>query len=413
MGEKGPLPAAYSGVEHYLEVELYRLFREDPRIFQFIDQGSLDGVWYWDIEHPEHEWYSPRFAEVLGYRPGEIPNRSAWWQEHIHPDDLATALESFDRHRDDPSVPYDQVVRYRHRDGSTIWVRCRGLLIRDDRGNPVRMLGAHTDLTELRKAEDEGREHLEQLTHVSRLATMGEMAARMAHELNQPLGAITNRAFLGQQKLAGNDSAEAQEFREIFTTILEQAERAGKVVNHLGEFTKKARPLRSSISIDDLISPVVTLVEPEMKQRGVRLNVAAPSSLPRVSADRIQIQQVIFNLVRNAVESMEEIADGARELNISGSVNDESTVEVAVRDSGRGLAAEESEKLFDAFFTTKTAGMGMGLAISKSIVEAHGGRLWVENNQEAGTTFHLTLPIAQSDSAVEALAASASEDDAG
>jgi PAS domain S-box-containing protein len=140
-------------VEHYLKEELYRLIRQDPRIFEFIDQGSLDGIWYWDIEHPENEWYSPGFCALFGYREGEFPPTSAWWQQNIHPDDLALTLANFKKHEADPRVPYDQVVRYRHRDGSTVWVRCRGLLIRDEAGKPIRMLGAHTDLTDLKRTE--------------------------------------------------------------------------------------------------------------------------------------------------------------------------------------------------------------------------------------------------------------------
>ncbi len=127
--------------------------REDSTIFQFLQRGSLDGVWYWDLEQPENEWMSPEFWRLLGFDPAEKKHRASEWQDLIHPDDLRVALRNFEKHCVDPSQPYDQVVRYQHRDGSTVWVRCRGLAIRDATGKAVRMLGAHSDLTPQKRVE--------------------------------------------------------------------------------------------------------------------------------------------------------------------------------------------------------------------------------------------------------------------
>ena len=143
--------------EHYLKHELYELVREDRSIFEFIQQGSLDGIWYWDLEDPESEWMSPRLWELLGFDYREKKHLASEWQDLIHPQDLLTALTNFKKHCEDHDHPYDQVVRYRHKDGSTVWVRCRGLVIRDDTGKPIRMLGAHTDLTQLKTTEQELR----------------------------------------------------------------------------------------------------------------------------------------------------------------------------------------------------------------------------------------------------------------
>ena len=121
---------------HYLKRELYQLVREDPSIFDFLQDGSLDGIWYWDLEDPEHEWISPRFWEVFGYDPQEKPHRADAWQDMIHPDDLEVALDNFHKHCADPLHPYDQIVRYRHKNGSTVWVRCRGTVLRDGEGKP-------------------------------------------------------------------------------------------------------------------------------------------------------------------------------------------------------------------------------------------------------------------------------------
>jgi len=141
--------------DHYLQDELYRLVRDAPEIFDFLQSGSLDGLWYWDLENPEHEWMNAAFWETLGYDPGERQHLAAEWQDLIHPDDLAAALDNFHKHCEDPSHPYDQVVRYRGSDGSTVWVRCRGVAIRDAQGRPIRMLGAHNDLTALKRVEAE------------------------------------------------------------------------------------------------------------------------------------------------------------------------------------------------------------------------------------------------------------------
>jgi hypothetical protein len=144
--------------EHYLKRELYDHMRSDPAIFEFLQAGSLDGIWFWDLDHPEHEWHSSRFWEVLGYSPSEKRHLASEWQNIIHPDDLRVALENFKKHCADPTHHYDQIVRYRHKDGSTVWVRCRGIVIRDSAGRPVRMLGAHNDVTELKRAEEELRQ---------------------------------------------------------------------------------------------------------------------------------------------------------------------------------------------------------------------------------------------------------------
>ncbi|UTV31033.1 sensor domain-containing diguanylate cyclase [Photobacterium atrarenae] len=139
---------------HYLKTELYTLLNQESEIFEFLQAGSLDGLWYWDLENPTHEWMSPKFWTLLGYDPTEKQHLAAEWQELIFPEDLQVALNNFKQHCQDPLHPYDQVVRYRHKNGSTVWVRCRGIAIRDSSGKPVRMLGAHNDVTALKQTEE-------------------------------------------------------------------------------------------------------------------------------------------------------------------------------------------------------------------------------------------------------------------
>ena len=153
---------------HYLKRELYDLIRRDDSIFEFLQLGSLDGIWYWDLEATEQEWLSPRFWEVLGFDPDTKQHLASEWQDLIFADDLEVVLANFRQHCADPTHPYDQVVRYRHRDGSTVWVRCRGLAIRDDTGTPTRLLGAHTDLTPLKRTEEELRKRTRELEAANR-----------------------------------------------------------------------------------------------------------------------------------------------------------------------------------------------------------------------------------------------------
>ena len=159
--------------DHYLKRELYRLVQTDPKIFDFLQDGSVDGIWYWDVENPSEEWLSPRFKGVFGYADDEVPNTSNWWQENIHLDDLQVALHNFEKHKLDPSHPYDQIVRYRHKDGSTVWVRCRGIAIRNEKGEAIRFLGAHTDLTSLKRAEEKLREQVAVFANSEHVAHIG------------------------------------------------------------------------------------------------------------------------------------------------------------------------------------------------------------------------------------------------
>lgn len=153
--------------EHYLKRELYELIQQDHSAFEFLQQGSLDGIWYWDLENPDAEWMSPRFWELLGYDYREMKPLASEWQDLVHPDDLQIALSNLTKHCEDPSHQYDQIVRYRHKDGSTVWVRCRGIATRNKLGKPVRMLGAHTDLTQLKQTEEALRQRTIELEELN------------------------------------------------------------------------------------------------------------------------------------------------------------------------------------------------------------------------------------------------------
>ncbi len=150
----------------YLKNELYELVKKDEAIFDFIQESALDGIWFWDLDNPENGWMSPKFWNTLGYDPKEIPHKSSVWQDIINKEDLTEALNNFNKHCENPKYPYDQIVRYRHRLGHTVWIHCRGIILKDELGKPIRMLGAHTDVTKLKKTELDLKKRIDHYQHI-------------------------------------------------------------------------------------------------------------------------------------------------------------------------------------------------------------------------------------------------------
>ena len=242
------------------------------------------------------------------------------------------------------------------------------------------------------QAEQALHEAQVQLAHVTRVTTLGEMTASIAHEINQPLaGVVTN----GQAALRwlGQDPPRLDEVRPALERIVRDGNRAGEVIGRIRAIAKKADPQKHSIDINDLINEGVILVRSEVQSRGVSLRTECAPALPRVLGDRVQLQQVLINLMMNGVEAMERITDRPREILVRSHRQEADGVLVQVRDSGSGIDAASVERLFKAFYTTKSSGMGMGLSISRSIIAAHGGRLWASPNEDCGATFQFTLPI--------------------
>jgi PAS domain S-box-containing protein len=250
------------------------------------------------------------------------------------------------------------------------------------------------DISEVKWAEERARKHLESLAHVARLSTMGQMATGIAHELNQPLAAIVNYASAGRLKLDEGRPADVAGMRALLDRLSAEALRAGGIVHHLRAFVNKAQPERVTTSVNPLIRDVLMLVGSEFRLNGIRPVLRLDETLAPVRADVIQLQQVVLNLVRNALDAMAEIAPAQRRLTITSKPAGD-RIEVAVCDTGKGVPAGDADHVFDSFYTTKREGMGMGLAISRSIIEDHGGRLWLEPNPEEGVTFRFTLPAAK------------------
>ncbi len=571
-----------SEADHYLKDELYTLIKSDSSIFEFIQMGSLDGIWYWDLENPNHEWMSPRFWTVFGQDPSQREHLTSEWKDLIFEEDLPGVIANFESHCSDATHPYDQVVRYRHRDGSTVWVRCRGVAIRDAEGNPIRLLGAHTDITKLKEAEAKLREkaeeleaanakleerlafqqmvsdvstafakaphaqlrgaivraleHLgkflgadrcvlihmsdddsvsagayewtrgeqtprlravrreglrgfsdvvtlleggdahffahveeipsrwetfrevveenhvkagltmpllqgerllgsvaafthrdspdwpsvlmerdnivgqlfanvlgdleweagagrlaEELTHVSRVATMGELTASLAHELNQPLEAIAANAVAVGYFLDG-ERPNSDEARAALVDISDEARRAGQVIRRMRALLEKGEQERSPLHMNGLVEEVVVLLRKEAILSNTLFEMDLDPDLSLVEGDRIQLQQVLMNLLLNSIDATQDDSAAPRRVTIRTCNRGAEEAEVVVLDEGVGLEPSIAENMFDPFFTTKPNGLGMGLSISRSIIEAHSGRLWAEQNPDGGAAFHFALP---------------------
>ena len=264
--------------------------------------------------------------------------------------------------------------------------------------NPIVSAGAvsglaifSADITDRKRAEEAARQHQAELTHVLRLNTMGEMAAGLAHEINQPLAAIVNYAQGCKRRLHGNPS-DVDTVLPVIDDIAAEALRAGEIIRRLRSLVRKETPRQDWIDLAEVAAEILRLLEPDTFQHGIAVRVNAEAQLPRVVGDRIQIEQVVLNLLRNAIDAMLDVPE-RRELYVGIARAAADAVELSVRDTGPGMPPLVAERIFDPFFSTKPQGLGMGLSISRTIIEVHHGRLTMTPNGDCGVTFRVTLPV--------------------
>jgi signal transduction histidine kinase len=256
------------------------------------------------------------------------------------------------------------------------------------------LLKVAVDISDRLRAEEQ-RDRLRQLeadlAHINRVSMMGELAASVAHEVNQPLSGVVSNASAGLRWLAG-DVPNLEEAREGLRRIVRDGKRAGEVIARIRALTRKAATPTEKLDLNETIGEVLALIGDEARRKSVIVRTQFVDDLSPVSGDRVQLQQVVLNLVMNAIEAMSVIDERARELAISTRNIDPDQVQVTVQDSGTGIDPQTIDRIFDSFYTTKPGGMGMGLSISRSILQAHGGRIWATANDGRGTIFHFTLP---------------------
>ncbi len=306
-----------------------------------------------------------------------------------HPEDRARVQSIVDR-APDALEEWDFEYRLLTPDGVMKTLHVVGDTVSHDSGE-IEYVGAVIDITATQAAQAALQTAQTQLAHVTRVTTLGEMSASIAHEINQPLSAIVLNGEAGLRWL-GHDIPDLEQVRNAITRIVSGAHRASDVIRRIREFSKKGNPEMVRLDINEVIGDVVTLVQREVLGHHATVRLQLAAELPRVRGDRIQLQQVIINLVINGVQAMADVTDRARELVIRTERHDAVHVLVAVEDAGAGIDAEGSKQLFGAFYTTKPNGLGMGLSICRSIVEAHEGRIWASRNAGPGMTFQFTIP---------------------
>lgn len=338
------------------------------------------------------DYYSPQLHRILGVQPGDpAVVREEFLGKWVHPTDrkrVGAEFERMDAGRSALDIEYQVVLR----DGTVKHLHHLAQAVFGPDGKLQKYVGTIHDITDRRHAEDEARVLQERLTHFSRLSTMGEMAAGLAHEINQPLSAIATYAR-ACQRLIRLPEPEIDDVVSALEQINVQALRAGEVIRRLRNFVKNREVKREPVNCARLLEDLRMLAETDARLHNIRLRLDCQEPLPTVYADPIQLQQVILNLVRNAIDAMVDAPEDRREVVLMTREAADGEVEVTVIDQGTGLAPEATEHLFNPFFTTKASGTGLGLAISRSIVRAHGGRLWHTPNDDCGVRFHFTLPV--------------------
>jgi C4-dicarboxylate-specific signal transduction histidine kinase len=309
----------------------------------------------------------------------------------IHDGDRDATLHDFQRAMRE-GLPYEGEFRFVRRDGSVRHGHSIGHPVFDEHGELVEMVGTLIDTTDRKLAEEALRKARGELAHVSRVTAMGELTASIAHEVNQPLAAVVANASACVHWLDATP-ANLAEARAAAQRIVRDGKRASEVITRIRAFLMRGEPTKQALAIGEVIGDVIGMVQGEARAKGVSLEMQVSGPLRPVMGDRIQLQQVLLNLAVNAIEALAPVTGRDREVVIGAEEHDAQSLRVYVRDNGPGLDAQELDRIFDTFYTTKPEGMGMGLPISRTIVENHGGRLWAEPNEVCGEIFQFTLPV--------------------
>ena len=361
---------------------------DDNSLFDALIATAVDGIMVID-EKGSVRIYNQACERLFGYTAAEVIGHSikmlmpAPYREE-HDSYLKHYVTTGEKH----IIGIGREVQGRRKDGGVFPMNLsvgEGVI----RGERI-FLGIITDISDRLSRERRILDLQSEMLHVSRLTDMGQVAAGLAHELNQPLTAILNYTNAG---LDIADERGDEELKSVFGKVAEQASRAGNIIRRLRAFIEKRGPNRTDEDITRTIDEAIRLGQFNASERGIKLRVLFEQGLPSVSIDRVQIQQVLINLMKNAAEAMEGLP--RRELTVTISRVTPELVQVSVADTGPGISEDMAEKLFQPFVTTKATGMGMGLSICRGIVEAHGGRLWLENNPGGGAVFRFNVPVAQ------------------
>jgi two-component system, LuxR family, sensor kinase FixL len=345
---------------------------------------------FWSINFERKEsWMSDKGRAIFNFRPDEGLSRELFLSR-VHPEDRNAVDEAIERARAS-SQTFEFEYRLLRPDGDVRWLISRGRYVSNDDGGVRELIGVAIDITLQVRADLQLDLQREEMARMSRVSSMGELTASLAHELNQPLTAIASNAAAGRRFLA-QGPPETKVFEELLADVAADARRAGDIIHGIHHFVRKGEGTRRPINLNEIVREVLRLLHSDLLGRGTAVETELAPSLPVVDADPVQLQQVLLNLLMNSLEAMQSTPATKRRIVISTTCEANSSVAVSVRDYGNGLPADDADKVFSHFYSTKPNGMGMGLTIVRSIVEAHGGKLRAENVDE-GARFFFTLPV--------------------
>jgi PAS domain S-box-containing protein len=376
--------------EAAISIENARLYRDladrEAKIRRLVD-ANIIGIVIWNLEGRILE-ANDAFLRIVGYDREDLISRRVHWKDLTPPEWLVRAEQQWvpELEMTDTLLPLEK--EFFRKDGSRVPVLIGIATFEEGCHQGVAFV---LDLTERKRAADALRELQVELAHANRLATMGQLAASIAHEVNQPIGAVRNNAHAALRFLAA-DPPDLVEVREALECVVNETYRAGDIIGGIRDQIKKTPPRMDIVNLNEAIEDVIALVRGELLKHRVSVQTQLAEGLSPVRGDRVQLQQVMLNLMLNAIEAMTSVDDEARELVVSTESNPAEGLLVGVGDSGPGVVPEDRERIFGSFYTTKAGGVGIGLSICRSIIDAHGGRLWADAHQPRGAVFRFTLP---------------------
>ncbi len=353
--------------------------------------GSV-GVWDWNLATNDI-WIDPALKRALGYADLEIDNRLDAWLKRVHPDDAGRLLMDAYAHAQGKTSSFETEHRKIHRDGSLHWFLTRASAVRLPDGRAVRIIGTDTDITQRKSAELTLEQTRHELARVSRVTTLAQFAASIAHESSQPLNTIVLNARACLRWLR-KEPPSIDQLRTTLQDIADAATQASAVINRNRGMFSRRRAEKQLLEVNSIVHDVISLARTRLHKSRVLLETVLDPTVPGIVGDRVELQQVLLNIFLNGIEAVETANPAVRHLWVHTLTTREGLVRISVRDSGVGLRGVDLRTLFEPFYTTKPEGTGVGLSISRLIVEDHGGRLWAEPNDDAGATFIVTLPAA-------------------
>jgi PAS domain S-box-containing protein len=381
-----------------LEIKVMERTKELRRSEAYLEEAqrlSKTGSWARVSATGEMRYWSEECYRVLGFEPQDGLPRFETFLQHVHPDDQRKVWETAERAGRE-KVDYEVDYRIVHPGGDVRDIHTVGHPVLTPSGDVVEFVGTVMDVTERRQAEKE-RERLRQvqadLAHINRATTMGELTASLAHEINQPIAAAATDARTCLRWLT-REQPDMGEARESAVRMVNAVTRAADIISRLRQLFKKGAPRTSLVDLGEVIQEMVVLLRSEASRHSVLILTELSEDLPRAVADRVQLQQVLMNLMLNGIEAMQDTKSGGQ-LTIRSLRGEGGQSLISVSDTGKGLPPDQADQIFNAFFSTKAQGTGMGLSISRSIIESHGGRLWATSNSGRGATLNFTLPSAE------------------